>query len=85
MAKSIPGRETDSIHEVKNFDTNNDKKIDFVIISIGKVVKEIKEDINFDGNFDRQTLFFSEDEEFTKIVDQKKNWQKTKEENLLLD
>ncbi len=72
LVSASPVRKVDATQEVKNFDTNNDKKIDYVIINERKIVKEIKEDINFDGIFDRQTLFFSEDEEFTKIVDQKK-------------
>jgi len=72
LASASPVRKAVATQEVKNFDTNNDKKIDYVIINEGKIVKEIKEDINFDGIYDRQTLFFPEDEEFTKIVDQKK-------------
>ena len=58
----------------KSFDLNSDGKIDFVEVTLNKILIERKEDLNYDGIFDRQTLFYPEtSHEFFKVVDEKKN------------
>jgi hypothetical protein len=62
----------DSKRIEKSFDTNADGKIDFVEVIVNKIVIERKEDLNNDGVFDRQTLFYPETtHEYFKVIEEK--------------
>lgn len=57
----------------KTFDLNKDGKIDFKEVFINKILVERNEDLDFDGTFDQQTTFATdENAEYFKIIDQKK-------------
>ncbi|MFP5385034.1 MAG: hypothetical protein ACLGHN_03085 [Bacteriovoracia bacterium] len=55
----------------KIFDINKDGKGDLVEVVKNKQVIEIKEDIDFDGNFDRKTSFYHDpSDEYFKIIEE---------------
>lgn len=58
----------------KTADINKDGKVDFIEIYKDGVLIEKKEDLNFDGTFDRQTLFApAAPDNYFKVIDEKKN------------
>lgn len=69
---TLPAAGKSSKRIEKSFDTNSDGKIDFIEVIIDKIVVERKEDLDYDGTFDRQTLFYPETtHEYFKIVDER--------------
>lgn len=69
---ALPVKGADRVE--KSFDLNSDGKIDFVEVTLNKILIERKEDLNNDGTFDRQTLFYPEtSHEFFKVVEEKKH------------
>lgn len=54
----------------RSYDFNDDGKVDAIIVSVDKQIREEKEDLDFDGTFDRITTFaIAEGEEFSKVVE----------------
>lgn len=56
------------------YDINKDKKPDFIEVFKNKILAERKVDLDFDGTFDRESIFFADpDAEFSEIMSERKH------------